>query len=619
MNRKLLTISISVFLSVLGLVAGTVLGPRPIEAGQLSQATKGDQPKPGMELNPLAPVGSTFTYQGRLVLSGSPASGNYDFTFTLFDAATGGNQIGSTITVLTQTLSIGTFTVALDFGSSAFQGDARWLQIGVRPSGDPTFTVLSPRQALTPAPYALSLRPGAVVNGSTNLAMVQAINNGGSAGSGLSGYDPLGTGVTGNSTSGAGISGNSTSGAGVLGSSSAGNGVRGSNNSSTSAAVGALNFGSGPGMIGLSISGDGVQGTSNGAGAGVKGTGTTGYGVYGTTGGANPSAGVYGLSTAANGVGVHGVDNNTGSYGVRGDSFFGYGIYGTGSTGVRGETTASGYGVYGLSPSGYGVFGTTTSGTGVYGSSATGTGIYGTTANGTGVKGNSTGGASSYGVEGTTSAWFGYGVYGHTNSTGGIGVYGTGEVGVEGVDNGHSFAAVLGEAFTSGWAGYFRGDVHVDGSCCGASLATTQIDHPLDPANKYLTQSLVQSPGMLDILRGHVALDANGEATVELPDWFAASNKDFDYQLTCVGGYAPVYIAQEIAGNQFKIAGGKSSLKVSWQVTGSRNDPYAQQHPITVEGEKPAADRGLYLHPELYGQPDTKQEKPRPSTPSTNK
>ena len=89
---------------------------------------------------------------------------------------------------------------------------------------------------------------------------------------------------------------------------------------------------------------------------------------------------------------------------------------------------------------------------------------------------------------------------------------------------------------------------------------------------------------------------------MELPDYFAALNMEFRYQLTCIGGYAPVYIAEEITDNQFKIAGGKSGLKVSWQVTGIRQDPWANAHRIPVEEVKSDLERGLYLHPELYGQ-----------------
>jgi len=221
MNKKLLVIIMALILPLLGSSLGAT-------AGQLSQ-TPGKQkglPQQGssqmkIESSPLTPVGSGFTYQGRLVASGSPASGNYDFTFTLFDAATGGNQIGNTITALNQTLSIGTFTTVLDFGSSVFRGDARWLQIGVRPSGGPSFTILSPRQALTPAPYAMGLKPGTEIDGATNSALFSARNDG--IGSGVSGVSGTGIGLYGvGISSGTGVEGDSGLGPGVLGTSNSG-------------------------------------------------------------------------------------------------------------------------------------------------------------------------------------------------------------------------------------------------------------------------------------------------------------------------------------------------------------------------------------------------------------
>lgn len=91
---------------------------------------------------------------------------------------------------------------------------------------------------------------------------------------------------------------------------------------------------------------------------------------------------------------------------------------------------------------------------------------------------------------------------------------------------------------------------------------------------------------MKNIYDGIVVLDDKGEATVILPDWFQALNKDFRYQLTCIGGWAQVYIAEEIQNNKFKIAGGKSGMKISWQVTGIRHDKWAEENRIQVEQQK---------------------------------
>jgi hypothetical protein len=138
-------------------------------------------------------------------------------------------------------------------------------------------------------------------------------------------------------------------------------------------------------------------------------------------------------------------------------------------------------------------------------------------------------------------------------------------------------------------------------------MGTYKIDHPADPQGKYLVQAAVQSPDMMSIHNGNVILDAKGEAIVELPDWFEALNHDFRYQFAPIGAPMPnLYVAEEIKGNRFKITGGKAGMKVSWQVTGIRKDPYAQAHPIQVEVEKSADEQGKYLHPIEYGQPESK-------------
>ena len=102
-----------------------------------------------------APSGTAFTYQGRLTVGANVANGNYDLNFSLYDALSSGNQVGSSLTN-TAAVSNGLFTVTLDFGANAFNGDGRWLEIGVRTNGSGAFTTLSPRQKLTPTPYAIT-------------------------------------------------------------------------------------------------------------------------------------------------------------------------------------------------------------------------------------------------------------------------------------------------------------------------------------------------------------------------------------------------------------------------------------------------------------------------------
>ena len=186
---------------------------------------------------------------------------------------------------------------------------------------------------------------------------------------------------------------------------------------------------------------------------------------------------------------------------------------------------------------------------------------------------------------------------------------GTGVAGWFEISNSNSGSpAILAITNGTGKAGEFEGDVEIYGDLnvsgdISKGSGSFRIDHPLDPQNKYLYHSFVESPDMMNVYNGNVILDDSGEAWVELPAWFMALNKDYRYQLTCIGGYAQVYIAEEISDNRFRIAGGYGTLKVSWQITGIRNDPYAQKNRIQVEVEKEDEDRGYYLHYDEYGVP----------------
>ncbi len=154
------------------------------------------------------------------------------------------------------------------------------------------------------------------------------------------------------------------------------------------------------------------------------------------------------------------------------------------------------------------------------------------------------------------------------------------------------------------YSGYFESDVHIGGTVSRAAGAS-KIDHPLDPAGSYLSHSFVESPDMMNVYNGNVVLDGAGEARIVLPDYFDALNRDFRYQLTCIGGFAPVYVAEEITGNSFRVAGGDPGMKVSWMVTGIRQDKYAEEHRIVVEAPKTGYEFGRYLHPEEHGLPAT--------------
>ena len=111
---------------------------------------------------------------------------------------------------------------------------------------------------------------------------------------------------------------------------------------------------------------------------------------------------------------------------------------------------------------------------------------------------------------------------------------------------------------------------------------------------------------MMNVYNENITTDAPGEATVMLPDYFEALNQDFRYQLTVIGQFAQAIVATEIQDNRFTIKTDKPFVKVSWQVTGIRRDPYANDHRIQVEADKSPGEQGQYLYPQGYGQPAAK-------------
>jgi hypothetical protein len=111
----------------------------------------------------------------------------------------------------------------------------------------------------------------------------------------------------------------------------------------------------------------------------------------------------------------------------------------------------------------------------------------------------------------------------------------------------------------------------------------------------------VESADMKDMYDGTVSTDAAGDATIQLPDWFQALNRDFRYQLTPIGQFAQAIVATEVENNQFTIKTDKAYVKVAWQVTGARQDAWANAHRIPAEVDKPEDERGYYVHPELFG------------------
>ncbi len=562
---------------------------------------------------------TAFTYQGQLLLSGSAVNDTCSMQFRLYNQAAGGTLVG-TVGPQAVLVTSGVFTTLLDFGGGALGTGNRWLEISV--DCGTGLTLLQPRQPLTAAPYAYfadtiasnaigsqqlqgnavssdkivdntidtaDIKNGTITFSDVDVNSVQrrvtgicapntamsAIGSDGTVTCVSAGGDITAV------TAGTGLTGGGTVGAVSLSVSFGGNG------SATSAARSDHNHfgqewsGSSAGAA-LQVTNSNVDG-----GTGVRGTSTSGTGVNGFTSGGNV-AGVLGEASAINGIGVIGI--TTGDFGV--------GAYAIGKAA----------GAVGASDGGIGVVGSSSSGLGGQFTSETGIALRAS--------------ADSFEFPDLVLGGNG-GVYDGVvasepgQPTGDLELRPQDDVriylGQNGIEASKSFFTVYNgnanqlfrvEEVVSSASGVttVNGSLLVTGQLIKGG-GSFKIDHPLDPANKYLSHSFVESPDMKNIYDGVVELDAAGEAQVELPEWFEALNRDFRYQLTCVGAFAPVYVADKIQDNTFRIAGGSPGMEISWQVTGSRNDAYAGAHPIAVEEEKSEDEKGLYLYPLEHGQP----------------
>ncbi|PKK83907.1 MAG: hypothetical protein CVT49_05640 [candidate division Zixibacteria bacterium HGW-Zixibacteria-1] len=219
------------------------------------------------------------------------------------------------------------------------------------------------------------------------------------------------------------------------------------------------------------------------------------------------------------------------------------------------------------------------------------------------VRGQCTGEGDRYGVYGYVTSW------GVNQSGAAYGVYGASSYGVNGyggyfsATNATNKYGVYGSCGVSNgnYGAYFYGNVDITGGYTKASGAF-KIDHPQDPENMYLMHADVSSPEMKNVYDGVAELDANGEATVEMPSYFESLNESYRYQLTPIGSPMPdLYVSQKVKDNHFMISGGKPFMEVSWQVTGIRKDAFAKSQSFEVESTKVANERGLYQNPELFG------------------
>ncbi|HRI43768.1 MAG TPA: hypothetical protein PLL78_13520 [Fimbriimonadaceae bacterium] len=427
------------------------------------------------------------------------------------------------------------------------------------------------------------------------------------------GVDGVASGTSG-STYGGHFQNNSTSGAAVLGTSGLAIGVHGASSATNRAGVLAENTAASGSTIGIhgrvtSTSGlaglfespgtDAVRINNTGSGRGLRVDSPSDTGIWVTTN--TGFAALDGRNAGTSGIGVFGNATATSgsAYGVRGTSAS------TTGRGVYGQATAS-------SGINYGVLGEASSDTGI--------GVYGTSEY-VGVLGNGgyAGGRFSAGqdaVQGFATATSGLSTGGYfvTDSTSGRSVQGSN---FESSGPTYGIYGVTAFANPDAWSIWAQGDLGASG------FKGFRIDHPEDPANMYLQHYAAESPEVLNIYSGKVTLDGKGEATVEMPSYFARINRDPRYTLTPIGAAMPnLHIVEEISETAlaaasrmspgqpapivvFRVAGGVPGKRVSWEVKAVRNDRYSQERPARVEVDKIGIEAGRYLHPELYGRPES--------------
>lgn len=491
----------------------------------------------------LSAMPTSFTYQGQLKLAGTPVNGSVSLLFSAWAQANDGDQVGGPLVYDGVEVVNGLFTVEVDFGPATFNGNARWIEVAVCESpiaGDRVCTSLSPRQKVTPTPYALQTRglhvdeffnvgvgtkqPSDKLSVAGGVAVDEFASNAGDLGSGALKFGGGGTGAgiasnrqTGDNPLGLDLFTNSLPRLSVTQEGRVGIGVRAPDDELSVA-----------GSIGLDAFDDNIGDLSTGA---LK---------FGFRSGEA-------IASNRDGLGVNG---------------FGLDFY----TLFQKRMSISNEGDVGIGTA------TPTARLNVVGESDDFEGV---------VQAVQTGGST-----------FGSAIYAFTELTDGTGLISEA--------NGFGAYAIWGRT-DAGFAGVFDGDVDIAGTL-SKSAGSFKIDHPLDPENKYLSHSFVESPDMMNVYNGNAVLGEGGTAWVELPSYFEALNSDFRYQLTAIGSASPnLHIAQEVRGNRFQIAGGAPGKKVSWQVTGIRQDAYARQNRIPVEENKPEAEKGRYRVPAAYG------------------
>lgn len=612
-----------------------------------------------------------FTYQGQLKDAGDPVNGSYSMQFRLYDTPLGGNQIGSTLTFDGQggnppqvQIADGLFSVSLDFGAAAFAGQQRWLQITINGK------MLSPRQAVSAAPYA------AYALSAANGHALDSVDGSRSNVIYVTEQGQVGVGTT-TPENAEGWQGNVD--------------LFGQFNAKLAVRAGAVDgrvmanltgiYGSLPGWILGTKSDHPLSFVTNGIARmamltnGNVGIGTVSpsnklsvAGVIETTSGGFRFPDGTTQSTAAGNYWIANGDyiysNNTGNVGI-GTSSPDNKMSVSGGITVDKGAANTGNLTDALR------FGADTSGEGIGSKRNSGANQNGLDFFTAGLSRMSIANNGRVSVGGDPSPNHTFTVQGDmsvespsgqphldldTNATNGYDRMRMGWNGTwlyfENLDHGGSYP--------DGWKLRLTGDsdspketeldvldrngdwqvsLHTSNDLIGGQIGTVEtdileapgkffkIDHPLDPANKFLYHSCVESPDMKNIYDGVAVTDSSGYATVELPSYFEALNGDFRYQLTVVDEsdsdtFVQAKVVRAIADHRFTIRTSAPGVTVSWQVTGIRHDAFAKALSITPEMEKQGEQRGRYMHPTLFGQPEDMGigaiGKNQPTTPDVN-
>ncbi len=337
------------------------------------------------------------------------------------------------------------------------------------------------------------------------------------------------------------------------------------------------------------------------------------YGGYFTSKNSGATSLIYGLKSEAEGsnntsliIGVEGIaTNNSNTIGNKTIGVRGITSSGNSSTSI--QSSIANPGGFFSSNDGQGIYATTSGGYTLNSFGEVSQAVVGVSSL-TGIYSNT--GVTGYG---NGSSSFKFGVSGYINGAAPTGL----SAAVYGVDNINTSAT---------YAGYFQGRLSASGNLLvggyaqvigtvfaqgGLTTSGTKnftIDHPLDPENKILRHASIESNEVLNQYSGNIITDSKGNATVTLPEYFEVLNKDFRYQLTVMGSFAQAIIKKEVFNNQFIIKSNCPNVKVSWQVTGVRNDRNMQYAPFVAESEKEEKSKGKYLSPEAYGKPKSQGE-----------